>query len=352
MGLRPPVPPGAGAVLGLGSRLLGARAATEPPPPRLADLRPHVGSRRWGWTHYGVMVPDLPAPHRFLALMSLLGSTGSVAFDTDHARRASPRRSATLVCGSAATPPDRALSAYVLGEDATAAEDGTHVRFGDDVELRRDGTTVRARGARQGVRFDLLLELALDHTTWFLRSPLWEHVSIAARYVGTVGEERVAGWGTFEHARSAVTPHVLLDRGLPAALKVPFSGFEYHVCDLGDGRQLLLGRNAFGGAEALTAAYLRTPDADPFARPRRWTRRVRYAVVEHQDAAAVAPDGTRMRLPKRVRWTIPGVLELDEEVDTPMLYGLGSGYVGGAAVRGVLEGRAFRGRGYLEHIDR
>lgn len=345
---RPRLTPPA-SVLGLGSRLLGSLATTEPPPPDLDDLRPHVGSRRWGWTHYGVMVPDLPAPHRFLALMSLLGTTGSAAFDTDHARPGGPRGTATLVCGTAVTPPLAAFTAYRIADEVDAAADGTRVRFGDDVELGRDGTRVTARGQRAGVDFDLALDLELGHTTWFLRSRAWQHVSIPARYTGTVGGTTVAGRATFEHARSAVTPHLLGGLPLPPSLKVPFTGFHYHVVDVGAGQQLLLGHNEANGVPALTAAYLRTPGGP---RPRRWVRDVRFTVDEHQAEPAVAPDGRTMRLPRRFTWTVPGVLELHGEVDTPMLYGLGSGYVGGYAHHGTIEGRAVGGRGYLEFIDR
>src|SRR5690606_35529055 len=54
-------------------------------------LVPHTRSRRVGWTHYGLMIPDLPEPHRYLTIMSLIGGTGSLAFDHDHALVASPR---------------------------------------------------------------------------------------------------------------------------------------------------------------------------------------------------------------------------------------------------------------------
>lgn len=36
------------------------RPFTEP-----SIMVPNVDSKRFGWTHYGVMIPDLPEPHRF-----------------------------------------------------------------------------------------------------------------------------------------------------------------------------------------------------------------------------------------------------------------------------------------------
>ena len=72
---------------------------------RPAMMIPHVDSRRYGWTHYGVMIPDLPAPHRFFSIMSIVGTPGALAFDTDHALKDAPRRNATVVSGTAATHP-------------------------------------------------------------------------------------------------------------------------------------------------------------------------------------------------------------------------------------------------------
>ena len=45
------------------------------------------------------MIPDLPEPHRFFSTMSLIGATGSLAFDTDHALADQPRRNASVVAG-------------------------------------------------------------------------------------------------------------------------------------------------------------------------------------------------------------------------------------------------------------
>jgi hypothetical protein len=66
-----------------------------------AIMVPNVNSKRFGWTHYGVMIPDLPERHRFFSVMSLIGATGSLAFDTDDALVDRPRRNASVVVGTA-----------------------------------------------------------------------------------------------------------------------------------------------------------------------------------------------------------------------------------------------------------
>lgn len=35
--------------------------------PREYELSPHVDYKRYGSTHYGVMIPDLPEPFRYLS---------------------------------------------------------------------------------------------------------------------------------------------------------------------------------------------------------------------------------------------------------------------------------------------
>ena len=106
-------------------RVVGATRPDEGVLPAEPVFPPHLHSRRWAWTHYGVMVPDLPAPHRFLACMALVGTTGSRTFDTDHARVDGPRHSASLVTGTAVTPPDDAYRQYSTRYDCHLAPDGS-----------------------------------------------------------------------------------------------------------------------------------------------------------------------------------------------------------------------------------
>lgn len=49
-------------------------------------LRPHATSGPWTATHYGVFIPQLPAPHRYLNTMTLIGATdwGLAVLDDVH----------------------------------------------------------------------------------------------------------------------------------------------------------------------------------------------------------------------------------------------------------------------------
>ncbi|HEU5150133.1 MAG TPA: DUF6670 family protein [Iamia sp.] len=343
--------------MGIGDRVVegvlqvvGATRADEGVLPAEPVFPPHVGSRRWAWTHYGVMVPDLPDPHRFLACMAIVGTTGSRTFDTDHARVDGPRHSASLVTGTAVTAPDAAYRQYSTRYDCHLAADGSRVRLGDDLEITGSGRRRHARGRRAGLAYDLDLELT-DAATWFARGPVWEHLSVLTRYAGTITAagrtEDVAGTGTFEWARSAGV-HAVLPWALPARLKAPADTFAYCVIDLDPDTQLLLSGFGIAGRPVLDAAYVRSTRGAP----ERHVRGVRLT-VEERGPEVTTPDGRRTRPPRVLHWTsADGRLDVVVTVDTPLLYGLGSGHVGGVAHTGTLDGRAIAGQGYLEIIDR
>lgn len=333
--------------------LVGATRRDEAPLPEPPRFPPHVASRRWAWTHYGVMVPDLPAPHRFLACMGLVGVTGSRTFDTDHALVDRPRRSATLVTGtavSAAEAPDTSFAAYSTGRDCTLAPDGTLVRLGDDLTIEGTHPHLAVRGRRGELAYALDLDLT-PAVTWFARGPVWQHLSVLARYRGTVtwrGDEvTVAGLGTFEWARSAGI-HGVVDRPLPARLKAPADTFAYGIVDLDDDTQLLLSGFGILGRPVLDAAYLRRTDGTT----RRWVRGVRLEVAERRTDPLRTPDGRADHLPRVLRWRGPDGLDVRATVADPLLYGLGSGWVGGIHVEGRAAGRTVDHDGYLELIDR
>ena len=52
--------------------------------PKDYDLSPHTEFRRYGSTHYGVMIPDLPEPYRYLSWASVLGYVGFPITDSEY----------------------------------------------------------------------------------------------------------------------------------------------------------------------------------------------------------------------------------------------------------------------------
>lgn len=322
------------------------RSEGEPFP---ADFRmvPHLRSRRYGWTHYGVMIPDLPAPHRFFSIMSIIGTPGARVFDTDHALKTRPRDNATVVSGTAATHPH-----HFDGYDTAQCEmraDGSAVCFGEAVQIRGGYPHYEVRARYAGFELDLSIRNT-DRVAWFFKSAVYDHHSLLSEYTGELrwrGKAKaISGLCTFEYAAGPGL-YQLREKPLPAALKAPVDYFTYQIINLDPRTQLLLTKFGVLGVTAESRIYLRGLDRPATSHP------AEFEVLE--DREAVAPDGRVMRVPQRFRWIArDGAtrLELEGRVDTPFTYGLGSGYVGGYAYAGMREGKAIRGRGYIEYIDR
>lgn len=317
-----------------------------------AMLVPHTDSRFYGWTHYGVMIPDLPDPHRFFSIMSVIGTPGALAFDTDHALVASPRGNATVVSGTAATHP-RHFAGYSIARDCDMAADGSRVRFGQEVEITGSYPDYRVQAHWDDFVLDIRLTCS-DNVTWFVHNPIYKHLSLLSRYEGSVSlggaRQDIAGACTFEHA-ACVSPYLLRDRPLPDRFKLPLDFFTYHIINFPDGVQLLMTQAMVLGRPLITAAYLRAQDSYS-----RTLREVSFEVLAYQAEPARAPDGKLMRLPQAFRWVAREagrvVLDLTGTVDTPMTYGLGSGYVGGYHYQGLRDGVPVSGPGYIEFVDR
>ena len=143
---------------------------------------PNVGSKRYGWTHFGVMIPDLPEPHRFFSTMSLIGATGSLAFDTDHALADQPRRNASVVAGTAASHPAH-FGNYSTARDFVSRSDGSLIQFGDALTIAGGYPNYHLAGRLGGVDVDLRLTNT-DKVNWFFRSPVYKHFSLLTEYRG------------------------------------------------------------------------------------------------------------------------------------------------------------------------
>ena len=328
-----------------------ADAASGRPFSEAEILTPNLESRRFGWTHYGLMIPDLPEPHRFLSVMSLLGATGALAFDTDHALADTPRRTASVVAGTAASHPDH-FGTYAFGRDFTATADGSVIRFGDDLELVGGYPRYRISGLLGGVDVDLELRCS-DTVTWFFRSPVYKHLSLLTEYSGTLTASEpvdVGGLCSFEYAACA-SPHLFAPKPLPSGMKAPLDYFVYCVVNLDGDNQVLLSQHSIGGVPLGTTAFHRIrgrsvsfPD-------------VRFEVFETRAEPEPTPYGRPMALPATTRFEVRDAdgnlwLDLRATMDTAFTYGLGSGFVTGFSHESRWRGQPITGRGYMEYIDR
>ncbi|MCW1959558.1 MAG: hypothetical protein KIH64_013650 [Mycobacterium sp.] len=313
---------------------------------------PNVESKRFGWTHYGVMIPDLPEPHRFFSAMSLIGATGSLAFDNDHALADRPRRNASVVVGTAASYPDH-FGNYSTDRDFISRPDGSLMKFGDDLTISGNYPEYHLSGRFGGVEADLQLTNT-DKVTWFVRNPVYKHLSLLTEYRGRFSTAsdttEVEGLCTFEYG-ACPSPYQLRSAPLPPSLKAPLDLFVYQIVNLGPDEQVLLAHHHIGGRPFITTADYRGRNTHG-----RRLLQPRFEVLQYRRELQDTPYGIPMRLPAVTRFTAHdenGVaLEVTAELDTTFTFGLGSGFVTGFRHESLWRGEKFTGRGYQEYIDR
>ncbi len=318
---------------------------------------PHVagtgaGSRRYGWTHYGVMIPGLPEPHRFFSMMSLIGATGSLAFDTDHALVDQPRRNASVVVGTAASYPAH-FGNYSTDRDFVSRRDGSLVRFGDDLTLAGRYPDYTLAGRFGGVEVDLRLTNT-DKVTWFVHNPVYKHLSLLTEYRGRFATDSggmdVEGLCAFEYG-ACPSPYQVRTTPLPPALKAPLDLFVYQIINLGPDDQVLLSHHRIGGRPFISTALHRSRTSYGIS-----LGRTEFRVEKYRPEPEPTPYGIAMRLPAVTRFTVRDdtgtVLDVRAEMDTPFTYGLGSGFVTGFRHETTWRGETITGRGYQEYIDR
>ena len=330
----------------------GTPAQDGKPFPASYALKPYHQSKRIGWSHYGVMIPDLPAPHQFFSIMSVIGTPGALAFDADHALKASPRGNATAVMGTAATHPQQ-FAGYSIAQDCQFSEHGSHIQFGNHIVITGQYPSYQVVARAQD--FELAIQVKnTDKVSWFVKTPVYDHLSLLSTYQGTVsykGEvQQVSGLCTFEHA-ACVSPYLLRDKPIPSHLKVPLDFFTYQIINLDENTQLLLNDTRLNDVKIVSKAFLRglTQYNQSYA--------AEFEVLTYQPEPAIAPDGVRMRLPQTLRWLVKNhdgntLLTITGTVDTAFTYGLGTGYVGAYHYAGQYADKAIQGRGYIEYIDR
>jgi hypothetical protein len=204
-------------------------------------LRPHHDSKLWGWTHYGVFIPELPEPYRYLNTMTFIGTTGTVMFDNDYLAAPDARQTATVL-SSTAYGEKHHYQAYDAQTECDFAADGSRLSWGDDLTITADYPRFSVAGRYEHMSVDLDVT-ATEQVSWFVKSPIYDHLSLLATYRGTIrdgnGETPISGLCTVEYAR-CVSPQVFTSKPLPDWAKLPADFFTYQIVNLDDRTQLLL----------------------------------------------------------------------------------------------------------------
>ncbi|MGL6234215.1 MAG: DUF6670 family protein [Segniliparus sp.] len=314
-------------------------------------FKPYSKSRRVAWTHYGVFVPLLPEPYRYLNTMTLIGATGTTVFDNDYLAAPDARDTATVL-SSTAFGDQHHYRAYDASADCSFAEDGSQLAWGEDLTITSDYPSFTVRGRYGKFTVDLAVT-ATDQVSWFVRTPIYDHLSLLATFAGTIADHtgvvEVGGLCTVEYAKCA-SPQALSRKPLPPSLKLPVDFFTYQIVNLDERTQLLLTDVRADGAVAARLAHIRTVGGQACV-----YQDVDFEVLAYRDEPAIDERGRRMRVPERIRWTVRDggeeIVRFEASVDSPLRYGHGRGYVGAYAYNGSWAGRLVSGSGYLEWVD-
>lgn len=315
------------------------------------SMSPPSGRRR-NWVHYGVMVPDLPEPHRSFGVMSIVGSPGVTIFANDHAITTTPSDTA-YTSSATASMTDGQFLVHSIARDCEFAADGSHLRFGHDLVI--DGTYPHftVRRTHPDVTVEPEIE-ATDKVAHFANIPaLYRHWSLLSTYRGHLdyrGERvEVQGLCTVEYA-AGVGTHSVTASTRP---KLPAKFFTYHVLNLDHRTQALL-VEVLGpaGFPIQKSVYLRSLDGYGGV----YTRGFDFRVREYESEPRRTSDGRVMRLPKSLSWRVlddegRDLITIEGAAGGDYSYGLGAGFVGTYDYTGTYRDRVVSGRAYLEYID-
>lgn len=304
-------------------------------------LRPHIPNRT---VHFGLMLPNLPAPHHFLNIITVIGQPRAVIFRNSHLIRTTAMDTANLLVGTATGTPDH-FKGYSVQRDCELASDASFLRFGNDlvVEGRYPDFVVR----REGHAFNLELQVrATDKIAHFARMAggLYDHWSILCEYQGHVEQAGVKtplkGLCTYEYASAA-------------NINLPFRFFSYQIINVDEKTQVLFVQ-VLGplGLPVQRRVYVRSLDDHGGI----YSRGFDFTVHEYEDRPVVSPEGMKMRLPKRFSWRVEDdngneLITIAGDCNGDFKYGMAAGYAGSYHYDGRFRGRPIEGTGYIEYID-
>ncbi|MDS1116159.1 hypothetical protein RD149_20655 [Gordonia westfalica] len=299
---------------------------------------------RFAWSHHGLMLPSLPAPHNYLSLMVMSGKTGLRVFDS--ARESTADGPQDIVVASASSGAENACARQVLSarHDGRFASDraefgtlasitGTH----PDFEIRIHADELEARVSMT----------CRAETTWFVKSPVYQPIGHVGHYEGEVTYRGtttpISGVGNLEYLRAmspfGPLPHVL-------RRQIPLEWFSYHVVDVPDDRQILFTQLGAFGAIVETNVIVRSMDGTPDHKIHEGYHRI----LETDTSPTVDAYGNERLLPRVVEFGCIGISVVGT-YDSPQRFAIGRGYISGYRARVRMDGEEFSTRGYSEHID-
>jgi hypothetical protein len=316
---------------------------------------------RWAQlVHYGLMIPGLPAPLRFLDVISILRQSGTRVFDNPGLLVTNPDDAALLLTGTGTTR-DRdgqaaLLSSLSIRRDCGLDPHGRHQRYAD-LTIAGSYPHFTITGTHRGVALDLQATTT-DKVAHFAHLPgLYDHWSLLTTFTGRIEHagttvEIQDTLGTWEYARVSRpndrTGHFLQRHPLP------LNYFTYQILNLDQHTQALFVE--VRGPRELPIqrrVYIRGLD-QPVAV---YHHGFSHTITDRRPTPMITPDGHPMPMPARFAWSVNDqhgeqVIAIDATANDDWVYGLGAGYAGSYSYTGTYRTTPIAGDAYIEHIDR
>lgn len=294
--------------------------------------------------HYGIMIPNLPEPFRFLNMITVIGQPRLKIFRNQHLIKTTALDTANVLIGSGIATPDF-FNGYSVEQACDIRPDGSFLKFGQDLVIQGSYPNFRATRETSNFKYDLNLK-ATDKIAHFakLKADFYDHWALLCQYDGFLeyngNKTTVNGLCTFEYARAA-------------DINLPFKFFTYQILNINADTQVLL-VELLGPLNLIIQrrAYIRSLDDVG----RVYSKHVKFTVHTLFDEIKVTPDGDAMQMPQFLSWRIHDddnqeLLVIDGHCNNDFCYGMAAGYAGSYRYTGRYKGENIQGNGYIEYID-
>lgn len=294
--------------------------------------------------HYGIMIPNLPAPFNFLNMIVVVGQPLVRLFRNEHLIQTTDIDTANVLIGTAGTD-ENLFHGYSVQNDCLLASNGHLLKFADDLTI--EGSYPEFKAQRSGHNFNFELELkASDKIAHFvqLAGGLYEHWALLCKYQGFLelnGQKtEVQGLCTYEYAHGI-------------NVNIPIRFFTYQILNLDETTQVLfVDTTGPLGLNLQRRVYVRSLDDHGGI----YESELKSVVHEYEDQPVTTPNNIKMRLPRRFSWQVNDeqgnlLISIDGITNRDFRYGMAGGYAGSYQYKGFFRNQAIQGTGYIEYID-
>lgn len=309
---------------------------------RKTEVHPPHG--KYTTVHYGIMIPNLPAPFNFLNLITIIGQPKIKLFRNEHLIKTTALDTANLLVGTAVGTPDH-FNGYSVENNCELSPNGASLRFGEDLLL--EGTYPHFHAVRKGHHFNFDIKInATDKIAHFVNlvGGMYDHWALLCQYEGFIeykGEKtEIRGLCTYEYARAA-------------SINLYMKYFTYHILNIDEKTQILL-VEVYGLLNLVLQrrVYIRSIDDHGSI----YSDGFEFNVQEFNPSRVITPNGLSMRLPHRFSWKVNDnsgnpLIEIEGISNQDYKFGMTAGYAGSYQYEGKFRNNPIEGTGYIEYLD-